>query len=146
MLKKISPLLSGDLLKILCDMGHGDEIAIVDANYPAYSCKAAHYSAVPGIGSVDILKAILDIFPVDTYVQKPFQLMKVVEGDTTIPVIWEDYKKVLKAYGFNENHIGYIDRFGFYEYCDKAYCVLSSGERRLYGNIIIKKGVLQAYE
>ena len=146
MLKKISPLLSADLLKILYEMGHGDEIAIVDANYAAASCKAAHYVTLPGISSVDILDAVLDIFPVDTYVETPFHLMEVVPGDTTIPVVWEKYKSVLEKYGFSKKHIGYIDRFGYYDYCNKVYCVISSGERLLYGNITIKKGVLKIDE
>ena len=88
----------------------------------------------------------MDIFPVDTYVETPFHLMEVVPGDTTIPVVWEKYKSVLEKYGFSEKHIGYIDRFGYYDYCNKVYCVISSGERLLYGNITIKKGVLKIDE
>lgn len=146
MLKKISPLLSAELLKIIYEMGHGDEIAIVDANYPAAASKAQHCVTASGIGSVALLDAILDLLPVDTYVEKPFTIMEVVKGDPTIPHIWDDYKSTIKKYGYTENQIGQIERFAFYDYCDKAYCVLSSGERALYGNIIIKKGVLKIGE
>ncbi len=144
MLKKISPLICSDLLKILNEMGHGDEIAIVDANYPAAASKAKHTVIANGITSTQMLDAILDLLPVDTFVKQPIKLMEVVPGDNYKPIIWDEYKRILAKYGLDEDKIQYIERFEYYEHCNRAYCVVSTGERARYGNLIIKKGVLEA--
>lgn len=142
MLLNIPHIISAELLKIMCEMGHGDELVIVDANYPAASSKASHIVDAKGISSNDLLKAILDIFPVDTYIEKPFKIMKVVDGDNTVPVVWRDYYETLKSHGYSIDQIEYIERYEYYKQCNKMYCVISSGEQKLYGNIAIRKGVI----
>ena len=135
MLKKISTLLSADLLKYLYEMGHGDEIAIVDANFPAASCKAEHMVVANGVSSTALLDAILDLFPMDTFVPQPIKLMKVVEGDPYVPTVWEEYKQILRKYSIEEGKIQYLERYPYYDDCDRAYCVVSTGERRRKGVI-----------
>ena len=142
MLKKISPLISSELLKILDEMGHGDEIVFADANFPSASRAAKHIIPANGIGIDVLLDAVLDLFPVDTFVEKPIKLMQVVPGDDYKPVIWDAYKKILAKYGITEDKIDYLDRFDYYNQADRAYCVVSTGERALYANVIVKKGVI----
>ena len=130
MLKGISPLISPELLKVLCEMGHGDEIVLADANFPSET-----------IGAADLLKAILPLFPLDTYEKDRFILMEVVPGDPVVPVIWDEYKEIL-----NEQEPGtpveFMERFSYYERAKNAYCVVATGETAQYANIILKKGVV----
>ncbi|HHV80801.1 MAG TPA: L-fucose mutarotase [bacterium] len=137
MLKGISPLISPELLKILCEMGHGDEILLADANYPAESCGPKVVRA-DGIDIPSLLKGIMDLFPLDTYVNENVILMSPNEGK---PSIWEKYEEILKASG-EDVRIGTLSRFDFYERASKAYAVVATGERALYANIILKKGVI----
>ena len=95
MLKGISPLISPELLKILCEMGHGDEIVLADANFPSETTGKRVIRA-DGIGAADLLKAILPLFPLDTYEKDRFILMEVVSGDPVVPTIWDDYKQILE--------------------------------------------------
>ena len=94
MLKGISPLISPELLKVLCEMGHGDDIVLADANFPSETTGKRVIRA-DGIGAADLLKAILPLFPLDTYEKDRFILMEVVPGDPVVPVIWDEYKKIL---------------------------------------------------
>lgn len=146
MLKKISPLISPALLKTLAEMGHGDTLVLADANFPAKSSKAKKLLRADGIGIPALLQAILELFPVDSFVLKPIGLMQVVSGDDYVPNIWEQYKKILSANGIFEHSIEYFERFEYYKQTDRAYCVVATGERSRYANIIIKKGVLEEYE
>ena len=97
MLKGISPLISPELLKVLCEMGHGDEIVLADANFPAESMGQRVVRA-DGIGAAELLRAILLLFPLDQYDESNFVLMSVVPGDPTVPVIWDEYRATLTAY------------------------------------------------
>ena len=97
MLKGISPILSPELLKILMEMGHGDELCIGDGNFPAASI-AQRLVRLDGHGVTEILDAILALFPLDTYVDAPVTLMQVVPGDNVDPVIWKDYEKVIRKH------------------------------------------------
>ena len=92
MLKNIPKILSPDLIKILCEMGHGDELVIADANFPAESCGKRVIRA-DGHGGAKMLEAVLSVIPLDTYAKENFVLMQVVEGDNVRPTIWEEYKK-----------------------------------------------------
>ena len=140
MLKNISPILSPELLKILMEMGHGDELVIGDGNFPAASV-AQRLVRLDGHGVNEILEAILKLMPLDTYVSCPVALMD--NGNpASLPPIWEDYKKTIKAEE-GEKNIELIERFAFYERAKKAYCVVATGETAIYANIIIKKGVVQ---
>lgn len=112
MLKGIPSILSPELLKILMEMGHGDEIIIADGNFPAAS-HAQRLVRCDGHGVPEVLEAILKLLPLDQYVEKPVALMDVVPGDPIVPVIWDQYKAEIAKYGDVE--IEYMERFAFYE-------------------------------
>ncbi len=141
MLKGISPLLSPELLKILNEMGHGDEIVLADANFPTMSIGNRIVRA-DGIGAVELLDAILPLFPLDQYDEDHFVLMEVVKGDNVQTPIWDKYKQVLSKYE-SEACIHELERFEYYERAKKAYCVVATGETAQYANIILKKGVVR---
>lgn len=141
MLKNIPAILSPDLLKILMEMGHGDEIVIADGNFPSASI-AQRLIRLDGHAIPEILAALLKLFPLDTYVEQAVGLMAVTPGDPYKPVIWEEYKKVIQASKEPFKDFEYIERFSFYERAKKAYCVVATGESALYANIILKKGVV----
>ena len=139
MLKNISPLLSPELLKTLMEMGHGDEIVIGDGNFPAASV-AQRLIRCDGHGVNELLDAILQLMPLDTYVEKPAALMD--NGDPkNPPEIWADYKKTIEKYE-DEAKIDLVERFAFYDRARKAYAVIATGETAIYANIILKKGVV----
>ncbi len=140
MLKGISPLLSPDLLKILCEMGHGDEIVLGDGNFPAAS-NARRLVRADGLGVPELLDAILPLFPLDSYVDEPVLLMAVSGGDP-VPEIWQDYRRIVAKHAGNVS-IGQIGRFEFYERARNAYAVIATGETAVYANVILKKGVVK---
>lgn len=139
MLKNISPILSPELLKILMEMGHGDEIVIGDGNFPAASM-AQRLVRLDGHGVPEILDAILKLLPLDTYVEAPVALMD--NGDAANkPPIWAEYEEIVKA-NEGEKKFELEERFAFYERAKKAYAVVATGETAIYANIILKKGVV----
>ena len=140
MLKGIPPILSPELLKILSEMGHGDELVLGDGNFPAANC-AQRLVRADGHNVPELLDAILQLFPLDQYVEQPVGLMAVVPGDPTKPTIWEEYKMIVKKYEPKAD-IEMIERFAFYERAKKAYVIVATSERALYANIILKKGVV----
>lgn len=142
MLKGISPAISPELIKILMEMGHGDELVIADGNFPAASV-AQRLVRADGMGVPVLLDAILALFPLDQYVENPVALMAVVPGDTYKPVIWDEYRTILKNRETRFVEFEYVERFEFYERAKKAYAVLASSEPALYANIILKKGVVK---
>ena len=133
--------MSPDLLKILMEMGHGDEIVIADGNFPAASV-AQRLIRMDGHGIPGILEAIMRLFPLDRYVDFPAGLMAVVPGDPVKPVIWEEYRKIIVESKEPFRDFESIERFAFYERAKKAYAVIATGEKALYANIILKKGVV----
>ncbi len=139
MLKGISKIISPELLKILCEMGHGDEIVIADGNFPAENYGKRVVRA-DGIAGVEMLKAVLSLIPLDTYASENFMLMQTVEGDPK-PSIWGEYFEVASKLDDNLKK-GYLERFAFYERAKEAYAVIATGEGAVYANIIIKKGVI----
>jgi len=143
MLKKISPLLSPELLKTLAEMGHGDEIVLADGNFPSASM-AQRLVRADGHGVPVLLAAILQLFPLDTFVEHPVSLMAVVPGHNYQPTIWEEYRHIIQASGEPFTDFDYLERFAFYERSQKAFAVLATGESALYANIILKKGVVTA--
>ena len=143
MLKGISPIISPDLIKVLMEMGHGDELVIADGNFPAASI-AQRLVRADGLACPPLLDAILSLFPLDPYVEKPVGLMAVVPGDPYQPVIWDDYRKIIQQYEPAFTDFEYIERFTFYERAKIAYAVLATSEMALYANIILKKGVIKA--
>ena len=144
MLKGISPLLSPELLKVLCEMGHGDELAIADGNFPAESIgKNAIVIRADGHGVPEMLDAILQLIPLDQYVDQPAALMKVVPGDPVVPVIWDEYRALLKKHGEDPDKVEMMERFAFYDRAKNAYAVIATGETAIYANVLLKKGVVK---
>jgi L-fucose mutarotase len=141
MLKNIPPILSPELMETLMEMGHGDEIVLADGNFPAASV-AQRLVRCDGHGVPELLEAVLKLFPLDIYVDRPVGLMSVVPGDKTKPTIWEQYRSILKASGEQFSDFEFVERFAFYERAKKAYAVVATSEKALYANVILKKGVL----
>jgi L-fucose mutarotase len=141
MLKGIPSIISPELLKILMEMGHGDELVIGDGNFPA-----ANYGQrvvrCDGHNVPDLLDAILRLYPLDPYVEAPVILMQVVPGDKVETPIWDVYKKIITKYEPEKNKVENVERFAFYERAKKAYAIIATGEKALYANIILKKGVV----
>ncbi|MBI9107392.1 MAG: fucose isomerase [Spirochaetales bacterium] len=141
MLKGIPSILSPDLLKILQEMGHGDTIVIVDANFPAASC-AKRLVRADGHNLPDVLSAVMQLLPLDTYSEYQAGLMEVVPGDTTVPVIWDTIRKIVAEHEDIDVKYEFIERFEYYKRTRDAFAVVSTGETALYANIILKKGVI----
>ena len=144
MLKGIPQILSPELLMVLCEMGHGDRIVISDGNFPAESMgKDAIVIRCDGHGVPELLDAILQLMPLDTYVEKPVTLMEVVPGDDVETPIWDTYKDIIKKYDSRGDAcVGNIERFAFYEEAKKAYAIIATSEKALYANIMLQKGVV----
>jgi L-fucose mutarotase len=141
MLKNVPPILSPDLMKILMEMGHGDEIVLADGNFPAASV-ARRLVRCDGHGVPELLEAVLKFFPLDVYVDQPVALMAVVPGDKTKPTIWETYRSLVTNSGERFADFDFVERFAFYERARQAYAVAATSEKALYANVILKKGVL----
>ncbi len=144
MLKGIPKILSPELLKILCEMGHSDQIVIADGNFPAESMgKDGIVLRMDGHNVPEILEAILEVFPLDTYVEKPVSLMKVVDGDTVETPIWDEYKAIVSKFdNRGSDAVTNIERFAFYDEAKKAYAIIATSEKALYANVILQKGVV----
>lgn len=138
MLKKIPKNLSPELVKILMEMGHGDEIVIADGNYPAAS-NARNLVRCDGLGVPELLTSIMELLPLDQYVEKSVALMAVAKGDDTVPEIWEEYRAIIQ----NDTVIEMMERQEFYERGKKAYAIVATGEEAIYANILLKKGVVK---
>ncbi len=146
MLKGVPNIIPPELMKVLMEMGHGDEIVIADGNFPSASIARQTVMQAPvrcdGHGVPEILEAVLKFFPLDQYVAKPVALMAVVPGDDCKTPIWEEYRKIIKASGEKFSDFDMVEKFAFYDRAKKAYAVVTSSEKALYANIILKKGVL----
>ncbi len=141
MLKGISPILSPDLLKVIAQMGHGDELVIGDCNFPAASMGKRCVRA-DGLSGTDVLDAILSLFPLDAFVDAPVTLMQIVPGSVDgEPPIWGEYKAIVERHEPCAK-LEWIERFDFYDRAKNAYATVATAERALYACIIIKKGVL----
>ena len=138
MLKGISPVVSPDLLKILAEMGHGDEIVFSDAHFPAHTFGRAGAVVLraDGLPADKLLSGITPLFELDSYAT-PVVMMEAVKGDTLDPAVETAYRAALDYGG----KIELMERYAFYERAKKAYAIVLTGETRKYGNIILKKGV-----
>lgn len=145
MLKGIPKILSPELLKVLCEMGHSDRLVIADGNFPSESMgKNAKVIRCDGHGVPELLEAILTVFPLDTYVETPVSLMQVMPGDNVETPIWDEYKEIISKYDERgEKAIGQTERFAFYEESKTAYAIIATGESALYANIMLQKGVVK---
>ncbi|MDR0396438.1 MAG: L-fucose mutarotase [Oscillospiraceae bacterium] len=143
MLKGISPLIPPEMLKILDEMGHGDELVLGDGNFPGASV-GKRVIRCDGQAIPPLLDAVLSLFPLDTYVDAPVALMRVVPGDPVgdSPAIWTEYRALIEKHAPGAR-IETVERFAFYERAKLAYAVAQTGESALYANVIIKKGVVK---
>ena len=125
-------------------MGHSDRLVIADGNFPAESMgKDAIVIRMDGHGTTEILDAILQVFPLDSYVEHPLNLMEVMPGDPVETPIWENYEKIIAKHDSRGGSaIGQIERFAFYEEANKVYAIIATGESALYANIMLQKGVV----
>lgn len=145
MLRNIPYCISPELLKVLHEMGHGDRIVIGDANFPATSVAKGNINIrCDGIRATEILDAILELMPLDEFVETPVLIMDKSEKhkDLETPV-WDEFKDIVKKHNNEgENLVGFIDRFKFYEEAKKAYATISTTEKAFYACIILQKGCL----
>ncbi len=141
MLKKIPPVISPDLMKVLMEMGHGDEICLADGNFPSENI-GKRVVRLDGHGAEQILEAVLKFFPLDTFVERPVMLMQTVDG--SVPEIWGGYRSIIQESEEKKAFTDFemIERFAFYERAKTCFAVVATGETKLYANIILKKGVV----
>lgn len=144
MLKGIPRLISPELLKALCEMGHGDRLVIADGNFPAEALgknnKVIRYD---GNGTLELLTAILQLIPLDVSVEHPVALMEVSKGDDTKVTIWKKYEQIISQFDSRgESTICMLERQEYYEEAKKAYLIIATGESATYANIILQKGVI----
>ena len=145
MLKNIDPLLHADLLHVLRAMGHGDELAIVDRNFPAQST-AQRLVRLDGVGIVEAARAILSVYPIDTFIDPPVFRMEVVGDPQTVPNVQRAFQQVLNEAEGRDVAIGGLERFAFYERTRDAYAVVATSEDRGYGCFLLSKGVVPGPE
>lgn len=141
MLKGINPLLGPDLLHALAAMGHGDEIAIVDANFPAAST-GQRLIRVDGAGAAAVLSAVLTLLPLDTFTETPAAVMAVVGDSGTVPAPVREFQAILDSAAGKPVRVATLERDAFYQRARSAFAVVATGERRFYGNILVTKGVV----
>ncbi|MEN8491805.1 RbsD/FucU family protein [Brucella melitensis] len=140
MLKNINPLLTGSLLAILVDMGHGDDLVIVDANYPAQAAGVPVLD-FPGISATQVAEAVLSLLPLDDFVDRPAAVM---QAPNEMPAIFKEFEAVIEKAEGRKIPVEPIERFAFYDRARGAFSIIRTGEKRLYGNIIFKKGVIRS--
>jgi len=141
MLKNIPPILGPDLLAILRAMGHGDEIAIVDANYPADAAGPV-LVRLDGISATDVLDAILTLMPLDDFVEEAAICMQVVGNAGKREPVMDEFERIVRRHEPGRS-LSSLERFAFYERVKHGYAIIQTGERRLYGNILLKKGIIR---
>ena len=142
MLRGINPILTPDLLWNLAAMGHGDDIVIADANFPGESM-GERIVRLDGLSATNVLEAVLAIMPLDSFVTDSARTMEVVGNAQEIPPIVSEFQEIINKVADTETNIVPVERFAFYEVAKKAFVVVQTGELRLYGNIILKKGVVK---
>lgn len=142
MLKGIDAKISPELLHVLAMMGHGDEIALVDTNFPAYSmAETTSYGSVLTIGCnlTEAVRTVLTLLPLDTFVPAAGTTMQVVGDADQIPPAVAEITPLITAEGVGTDS---VDRFGFYDRARNAFAILQTQETRIYGNVILKKGII----
>lgn len=141
MLKLIPPAISPDLMDILMRMGHGDELVLADGNFPAET-NARQLVRADGHGMTAILDAILHVFPIDDFVETPVLVMKPVDGQAPEPPIWNEFRTIISRHEKRIVPLHAVERFEFYDLTKKAFAIVSTSERAIYANLILKKGVV----
>jgi len=141
MLRNLPQILGPALLYALRAMGHGDRIAVVDANFPAES-SGPECIRLDGVSATDVLKAVLQVMPLDTFAAAPVQTMEVVGDADAVPDIVGEFQTIIDEVADNPAQISTLERHAFYEEASSAFAVVQTGEQRLYGNIILTKGII----
>ena len=142
MLKNIPAIMPPELMKILLEMGHGDELLLCDGNYPKFGCPE-RCVRMDGHGINEILDMLLKFYPLDSYVEHPAILMAVLPGDPYKPEIWDDYRAIGKRYEADGLREQAVEKPEFYERGRRCYACVATSEKALYANLIIKKGVVK---
>jgi L-fucose mutarotase len=146
MLKGIDPMLNAELLEALRAMGHGDDLIICDANFPADSIARqtvlGKLLRIDNVSAARAARAVLSVLPLDSFVEHPAQRMEVSGKPDEIPEVQAEVQREIDAAEGKATPMGSIERFAFYEVAKKAYCVIQTGERRFYGCFLLKKGVI----
>eukprot|EP00741_Cyanophora_paradoxa_P002046 tig00000545_g1982.t1 len=140
-LKRIPRVLSPEVLYLIARMGHGDELVLADANFPSETC-GKRLVRCEGCDVVTLLAAILELLPLDSYVECPAAVMEQVEDPTKLAPVWADFQELLDRAEGRAVYMERLERFAFYERAKNAFGVIATSESNLYGNIILKKGVL----
>lgn len=143
MLKGISPILSPELLKVIAEMGHGDELVISDGNFPGASV-GRRCVRLDGHGGAEVMRGLIDLFPLDDFVEAPLAVMEVPDGmfpGNQAP-IWAEFRKIADL-DLPGAKFEFMEHEAFIERCRRAYCVVQTGEKALYANIILRKGVVR---
>ena len=143
MLKGISPLISPELLCVMSSMGHGDQMVIADAHFPAHSMNSNTLRA-DGLAIPALLEAVLALFPLDTYAESPVAMMSPVEGDSYDPLVRTCYDNIIKHHFEDDFSVTFYERFEFYEQAKQAFAILITGDVAKYGNIILTKGLVMS--
>ena len=141
MLINIPAILSPNLLRSLRAMGHGDDIVIADANFPA-TALASRCHRLDGLSATEVLEAVLHVLPLDDFVPDPALVMEVVGDPGATPSIVIEFQKIVSQTSDTSSSLSKLERFDFYERAKSAFAIIQTGETRLYGNIILKKGVI----
>jgi L-fucose mutarotase len=142
MLKGLDPLLSADLLHALRSMGHGDDLVIVDANFPA-ATMGRRVIRMDGVSATRALEAVLSVMPLDDFVDQPCARMQVVDDPDVVPEICKEFQAIIDRAEGERVRLAAIERFAFYERARQAFAVVATGETRLYGNVLLKMGVVR---
>lgn len=142
MLRGIDPLLTADLLYALRAMGHGDRITLVDANFPGARC-AQRLINMPGLEIGAVLRAVLSLLPIDDFIPVPLLTMQVVGDPQAEPPAVLEVRQIAQEAGINPTRLGTTDRQDFYRLAQESFCVVQTGDRRLYANVILTKGVIR---
>ena len=145
MLKGIDPLLNADVLRVLRAMGHGDDLIIADTNFPSDS--VARETVTGKLLRIDapaarVVKAVLSVMPLDTFVDDAAARMEIVGSPDEIPPVQQEVQKEIDAAEGKPWPMISIERYAFYERSKQAYCVIQTGERRFYGCFAFRKGVI----
>jgi L-fucose mutarotase len=143
MLKGIDPFLNADLLYVLRAMGHGDDLVIADANFPSETMATRKLIRMDAADGPRVLKAVLSVMPLDDFVPDPALRIAVVGDEAAVPEVCAEYAKLVEQSSAGAVELGQIERFAFYERSRKAFAVIATGETRLYGCILLKKGVIR---
>ncbi|WP_304354170.1 RbsD/FucU family protein [Brachyspira innocens] len=140
MLKGIDPVVSPELLKVLCEMGHGSEMLFADGNFPSHDYNVKKIIRLDGIDIPTVLKAIMPLFPLDTFVESPVVLMQPNADFGREPDVWAKYKDIIAKH--QKVNYEYLERFAYYDRCKNVYAIVATSELEIYANIILKKGVI----